>query len=718
MGDLLAIDWSDWIDNPLKKLSKRKVLHSDYFWVDEITNSTFVINKQVYDSYVQNLQEYLSALSAIDCYENVWKQTKIPFGSKNELEIAIHLPYPRPATLTEYEQNNHIQLRRTRLVDHVLIRTGLYYSLYLPQKEEWDEIRKQLLQIECDFSHEIDQFLISGNWSGEDLPLDIVKAGAVKIKQYFLETNNIQEVRGASILLDEINQERIFELCKTHWSAECVIYSGGGNILIVLPHGEGQKCCREIELMYKKITISGQSIAQHISVSMSQLHKDNFSNVLGNLESRKTERQMTIIPIEQELGFEGDINYCRLTRMKEKNIAQYITSNVNNENANKTIANQQICSLCNKRLVEINLSSYKGEKNKRVCQSCYHKIVAGRNTTIYLDDMKDVLKNYSITLPVSKFSDSLNELNSDEIVLIYGDGNNMGAFVEKLASFQAYRYFSYLTDSITKATVYTTLYEIMKDDLANDGNAQFEILAVGGDDVLVIVPGKYGLTLARRFGEKFDQAFIQYSNNEIENDKEGMTLSVGVCIGHYKLPFATLFKTASELLKSAKAYKKNDDSIIGGTIDFMRLKSSVPYAGNLDTYRNTYFIRNEKVFNETVTFQQLLRPYTWKQVEAIECCLEKLNQLQNARNIIYKLRDISENMTIREAKLYFLYYMSVLNKNDRAGQRGLFKKYMTEMFVQFSNDDIAIEDLYLYDQKEKMYYSPYHDLAELWGYWR
>lgn len=719
MNALYAVEWEQWIKNPFDRQIKRKVNEADYVWEDEITGSVFAMPKARYDFFMKELQKRLSGLSGKERYEKVWNQTKIPFGSNDTAELAIHLPYPRPLTFQEYFKNLNNR-KRTRLVDHVLIRAGLYYALYHPGKDEWNNIRKELLQVECGSAKEIDEFLLNGKWNGEPLRIDLVKAGAVKIKQYFLETNNIQEIRGASILLDEINQERIFYLCGEYWTPECVVYSGGGNILLVVPEGEGRKCCERIESLFRNVTISAQSVAEYITVSMEQLNQQYFSDVLSHLEMKKTERQMTILPLTKEWVDEGDINFYRPVKIKLNN-EEYrkIDQATAIDNPHyRTKDNEQICPLCNKRIVTMFIARYK-DASKHVCQSCFHKIVAGRNTRIFIDDMKEVLAKFKKKLPFAEFSENIEimckKTESEEIALIFGDGNNMGAFVKDLASFQAYRYFSYLTDSITKASVYTTLVEVIGDDISYEGKAQFEILSIGGDDVVLLVPAKFSLRAARVFLEKFDRAFVRYGEKEHEGDEEGMTLSIGICIGDKKTPFATLFKTASELLKNAKHFKKNnDDWIEGGTIDFMRLKSAVPYAGNLKAYRNKHYIRADEQYQ----FFQLLRPYTGEELGALEDTLMNLRQnIGNARNIILRLRDICESMTIREGKLYYLYYMYVLNKSNKGNERMLFQQHLSDFCNNFSRRGLEQQDLYFYDKKNKTYYSPFYDMAELWGFW-
>lgn len=56
---------------------------------------------------------------------------------------------------------------------------------------------------------------------------DFVKGGIIKIKQYYLETNKIPEIRGASLLLDMINSEKMKELVGQMHVLKCRLATQG-----------------------------------------------------------------------------------------------------------------------------------------------------------------------------------------------------------------------------------------------------------------------------------------------------------------------------------------------------------------------------------------------------------------------------------------------------------------------------------------------------------
>lgn len=266
-----AVDWLEWMKKPSKLQQKEEVREIDLIWEDAITGSIFKIERSIYEDLLESLQKELESKTDADACYDFWQYEYMPFGNYEDMEVAVHLPYPMPLTLAEWHGAD--QRVRTRLVDHVLLRTGLYYALHRPEdRASWENVRRELLQVECPRAASIDNYLWRGTWD-EEGHVDVVKAGAVKIKQYMVETSNIQEIRGASILLDEIDQYRIKNLLQDKMTPEVLVYSGGGNMLLVAPEGEGKALAREIERLYEEVTLSAQANATYQTIALSDLDK-------------------------------------------------------------------------------------------------------------------------------------------------------------------------------------------------------------------------------------------------------------------------------------------------------------------------------------------------------------------------------------------------------------------------------------------------------------
>ncbi len=100
--------------------------------------------------------------------------------------------------------------------------------------------------------------------------VDLVYGGVTKVKGYVFEAQKLPEIRGASALLDWINEVRLPQLWgmpddsswdEEDWPKYGIIYASGGNILAFTEAGKGQERAREIECLYTSHTLTANSVA-------------------------------------------------------------------------------------------------------------------------------------------------------------------------------------------------------------------------------------------------------------------------------------------------------------------------------------------------------------------------------------------------------------------------------------------------------------------------
>ncbi|OUM86005.1 MAG: hypothetical protein BAA01_01175 [Bacillus thermozeamaize] len=723
-----AIRWTDWMFHPVSEQPESYAPDpNDLVWQDPVTETIFFMPEEEYDGLLRQLEEKLATMSAEERFWHVWHQDTIPFGTREPLQLAPHMPYPKPLYARHWHNATKSERMRTRLSDHVLIRTGLYYALYHPNKENWPALRKQLLQIHSPIAQPIDQFLSTGQWIGEPQQLSIVKAGAVKIKQYFMETSHLQEVRGASLLLDELNRKRILRLLAEYWTPEILVYSGGGNFLILCPEAEGPLCAGKIEELFKTVTIHAKCVAHTETFSIRDLAMDRFQDNLSWLEMRKHELQMLKLPPTDDIS--PDINAYRSKQMD----ISFKIDHLNDADRHRLAAHadsflrtsdKPLCQQCRQRIADVQIDPYQDEP-RLCCNTCLHKIIAGKNRSVFVEEMKDLFQRLGKPFADMALAETLEDIiksqreryGKDELAVIYGDGNNMGAVVEQIRSFQVYRYFSHLTASITKYALYTTLQELILENHQHD-KAPFEIIAVGGDDLFFIVPGLYGLETAKRLGRKFDAGFRKYPASG--DDEEKLTLSVGICFAPYKIPLTVLFSTAEELLKSAKQHKKQS-RVRGGTLDFMKLESNSPFSQNVQTYRQLNHVRTVRTSTgKQFTLHHLFRPYSWDETDAMQTFIRKLKNIDTARQLAFRLRDSVIQMSTKEANLYYLVHFCTARFDDKQDEdrHCVHECYRAFLDAPWTKEKNIKEKYFPYiiiqDENQEHLYTPWHDVMELW----
>jgi len=84
----------------------------------------------------------------------------------------------------------------------------------------------------------------------------------------------------------------------------------------------------------------------------------------------------------------------------------------------------------------------------------------------------------------------------------------------------------------------------------------FDVLLIGGDDIIIVTHASVAMQIARTMAQEFyrwtsqqfQQSFLSWS----EEEKQGLTLSVGVVLAPIKYPFGLLFKLVEGTLQAAK----------------------------------------------------------------------------------------------------------------------------------------------------------------------
>lgn len=151
-------------------------------------------------------------------------------------------------------------------------------------------------------------------------------------------------------------------------------------------------------------------------------------------------------------------------------------------------------------------------------------------------------RNYRLRNPndrearsLREIGDASNQATQGFVAYIYADGNNMGQHIrDKIKTPEDYQQFS---EDIFAATTQATYYALKKhlhphyyEPDAQSSRKQpawihpFEIVTIGGDDVLLIVPANKALEIAKTLGEQFEiylEATERYRLQQLP-DSQGM----------------------------------------------------------------------------------------------------------------------------------------------------------------------------------------------------
>ena len=162
--------------------------------------------------------------------------------------------------------------------------------------------------------------------------------------------------------------------------------------------------------------------------------------------------------------------------------------------------------------------------------------------------------------------------------LVYADGNAMGRLVQELDSADTCAAFSRIVDKSIRAACYQTLAAVCAGEVAavREAAAQdlplpalpADILLLGGDDLLVLVPADRALPFtikvteaferltAQRIGELPPGATRDFFTSRLHG--RGLTISCGVALARASYPFYLLLDLAEDLLQNAKRIGSQD----------------------------------------------------------------------------------------------------------------------------------------------------------------
>ena len=260
------------------------------------------------------------------------------------------------------------------------------------------------------------------------------------------------------------------------------------------------------------------------------------------------------------------------------------------------------------------------------------------------------------------------------IAFVYADGNNMGTYLENIASPAQYRQFS--------ERVFVAMQKAAFDALAahltptKSGILPFEIISIGGDDLLLIVPGNKVFGIVHAIGEKFDSEFNSYAKLEEKNNlpksqrynsskwleaqemQPVFSMSLGFVIAEAHTPVGFLEHLSGSLLKSAKTRAKmlikDKVGYRGGTVDFLVLKSISMITSNLGDFR--------KKFYKTDTKNSLtMRPFTLYELDGFIKTIKAFKKDEFPQSQLYQLRE-SLKLGKQTSTLDYLYFRSRLKE--------------------------------------------------------
>lgn len=510
----------------------------------------------------------------------------------------------------------------------------------------------------------------------------LMSVETAKIKDFIFSTNKLKVVRGASYLLDYLNQVKVKEILKNNGiEKEDIIYIGAGNAkFFVSTEESAKKVKKEIEEIYRKLAPNSKlvvcyrekadkkiwdvldELAQDIAIAKSK----GFSMINIDLPfvekchiCNKNSAEISIANLEKDLdkvGIEKEYFDWKVVKDREELKQQLI---------NQSSKEGKICEECLRKIIFSNLI-----KEDKAQSGFYHEL----EEVLDIDTDINTIDGY--------------QAGNSFIGFMYADGDGLGDFLKNIKekyinknlaeTLKEKEYIEFLktfSETLDKNTKEALIEVLTNKDIKKDSNRELkfkdkvvgEFLIVGGDDVCAVFSPKDVFNIAERFQKRFETKMEEYrAKNDIE---DRITSSCGVVIAKAKTPMYYLFDQTLALQKKAKARRYEtlktgdkkqatgyiDFQVIGaeGCVDVSKFREKISVEGNR-TIERPYGI-DEKSTKNVKNFCQLYNLITE---------LKKINFPKTKLRYIYDLKQNNE-LQDYEKKMEFINILSKMKKEQR-----------------------------------------------------
>lgn len=548
----------------------------------------------------------------------------------------------------------------------------------------------------------------------------IVTVETVKIKDFLFSTNKLRIIRGASYLLDYLNQVVVPEILKSNGvKGEDIIYVGAGNAKFFVDDEDTAKnIAKEVKRVYKKEAPNSKVVASYIETEY-RVGKDNSKNKRKIWEDIDKLAQNTAV--EKSKGFPMmNLDFIGVEKCEicGKNSAQISVENLERDlediglivKDGEVILDNYSLRIPALREQIKDLTGTTGDNKGIICEECLRKLIFSNRVKdtesekkiSFYNYVKDEFKDIELGTEISDY-----ENGKSFIGFMYSDGDGLGDFLknisqkfknDKSSSNVEEKYLEFLkefSETLDKNTK-EALIDTIKDIFQGKENKRIigEFLIVGGDDVCAVFNPELVLELSEKFQKIFEEKMKKYISKTKANDSK-ITSSSGVIIAKSKTPAFQLFDQALKLQKLAKA-KRYEHNAQTGFIDFQVIGSEG--CVDIDAFRKKIDFENNRVMERAYAIN-IEGNSKVKNIEKLFETIKELKKIKFPKNklrYIYELKR-DEKLEDFEKKMEFI---NILSK-------------MKDEHIKFIKENYNID----YDYQEfERYFNNIFDIVELYDF--
>jgi len=452
-------------------------------------------------------------------------------------------------------------------------------------------------------------------------PDRLVQIDVGGVQSYIFDGSRLREWRGASALLDRAERVALPETIRDLEGSVTVLREGGGVMVL----GVGAD-------------VATDDVVQALIDEYQ--HEAPGARVYGASVSFRESVQDTL----SVLTFRVERNRGKKLRVDSKSMLLG--------------AMARPCDSCGRRPAEEGTEI--SDDGRLVCGVCSHKgrhggnVRRGEAEASVLDRFRDHLQDSEEQAEVDPddltdcLPDDLNavaEAGHGSIALIQADGNSLGKTVQQIASLDQY---AALAEGVDGA-VETALFNTLAQHGPANGTLPWEILFLGGDDILIATADtialEVALSLTNRIEKRTDDLFATDSLRDLGRSHLSMGVGIGVADPH--VPISVLRSLAHELERSAKKrtyrLQNEDPDTEVSTFDLHRIAGSG--SASLSHIRDHVLRPRRARGFENVSLTQ--RPFT---LEELTDVLEVARQWKKEGLPTNKLHALRESLFVSPAE--------------------------------------------------------------------
>jgi hypothetical protein len=442
----------------------------------------------------------------------------------------------------------------------------------------------------------------------------LLVADTDETQSYVFESSRLPEIRGASQQLDTLNRQAR-DIVKN--AGGDVIYAGGGSLLALINSLHAIQLVQAIENLYPEETFIATTSAAYRSLPP-DYQKHSFGDYVrwAGHWLRRHKESKGAPPFVETLPHQS---VCQSCQRRPANAALF------------AVYEAPLCNVCHAKY----LTSRRRGSGQQTWHGRFDAWLKRQNDGSYEKYYRHCA---NLDVDVPQTVDELSEASRGRggyVGFLYLDGDHIGDLLLEMQTMNAYRTLSETLVTATRDAVFGALAAELDPvwveasefrrqlGLSSNVNGEvlihpFEIITVGGDDVLLIVPAHVAIPIAKRIGVAFGQR-VAKKVHEIQPGYTGpVSMSAGVVIADDHTPAQLMFDLAKQLLKEAKKQ--------GNALDFHVLKSADMVDRAVEALREQYPYYLEKAGDKTKDLRLLARPYHYDQVELLWNGLDKLRR--------------------------------------------------------------------------------------------